>query len=69
MPIRKGVHQQRPLAMTKAKKTRKVAVAKKIISPKDTRVKSNMEKAVKKREEAAKADEPRQVEQVSAFAQ
>lgn len=50
--------------MGKAKTTRKFAVAKKMISPKDTRVKENLEKA--KQKEAAlqkKKEEPRQVEQ------
>ena len=50
--------------MGKAKKTRKFAVAKKIISPKDTRVKSVASKAKEKQEkERAKKEEPRQVEQ------
>jgi len=39
--------------MGKTKKTRKFAVTKKIISPKDTRVKSNLEKAKKKSEEVS----------------
>jgi hypothetical protein len=51
------------LKMGKAKKTRKFAVAKKIISPKDTRVKENLEKAKKKEEALKKKEEPRQVEQ------
>lgn len=42
--------------MTKAKKTRKFAVAKKVISPKDGRVKSNIVKAKKKMEEAKEAE-------------
>ena len=49
--------------MGKAKKTRKFAVAKKIISPKDTRVKSNASKAQEKQLALKKKDEPRQVEQ------
>ena len=49
--------------MGKAKKTRKSAVAKKIISPKDTRVKSVAAKAAEKKEKEAKKAEPRQVEQ------
>ena len=49
--------------MGKAKKTRKFAVAKKIISPKDTRVKSVAPKAAEKKEKEAKKAEPRQVEQ------
>lgn len=49
--------------MGKAKKTRKFAVAKKIISPKDTRVLSNAAKAQEKQLAKKKKDEPRQVEQ------
>lgn len=49
--------------MGKAKKTRKFAVAKKMISPKDTRVRENFEKAKKKEEEEKKKKEPKQVEQ------
>ena len=49
--------------MGKAKQTRKFAVAKKIISPKDTRVKENAEKAKKKAQDKKKKAEPRQVEQ------
>jgi U3 small nucleolar RNA-associated protein 24 len=49
--------------MGKTKQTRKFAVAKKIISPKDTRVKENAEKAKKKLEELKKKEAPRQVEQ------
>ena len=49
--------------MGKAKKTRKFAVAKKIISPKDTRVKSVAAFAAEKKEKEAKKAEPRQVEQ------
>lgn len=49
--------------MGKAKKTRKFAVTKKIISPKDTRVKENLEKAKKKAADKLKKEEPRQIEQ------
>lgn len=49
--------------MGKQKKTRKFAVAKKIISPKDTRVASNLEKQKQKDEEKRKKQEPKQVEQ------
>eukprot|EP00559_Dactyliosolen_fragilissimus_P005702 CAMPEP_0184855266 /NCGR_PEP_ID=MMETSP0580-20130426/564_1 /TAXON_ID=1118495 /ORGANISM="Dactyliosolen fragilissimus" /LENGTH=199 /DNA_ID=CAMNT_0027349739 /DNA_START=145 /DNA_END=744 /DNA_ORIENTATION=+ len=50
--------------MGKAKKTRKFAVTKKIISPKDTRVKSNNEKSkAKAQAEMEKASKPRQIEQ------
>ena len=49
--------------MGKAKKTRKFAVAKKMISPKDTRVKQNSEKAKRKEEELKNKEEPRQIEQ------
>jgi U3 small nucleolar RNA-associated protein 24 len=49
--------------MGKAKKTRKFAVAKKMISPKDTRVNENLEKLKKKDAELKKKEEPRQVEQ------
>ena len=49
--------------MGKAKNTRKFAVAKKIISPKDTRVKSVAAFAAEKKEKEAKKAEPRQVEQ------
>ena len=49
--------------MGKAKQTRKFAVAKKMISPKDTRVASNMIKAKAKEEQTKKKEEPRQVEQ------
>lgn len=49
--------------MGKAKKTRKFAVTKKMMSPKDTRVQANAEKAKKKEEELKKKEEPRQVEQ------
>jgi U3 small nucleolar RNA-associated protein 24 len=49
--------------MGKAKKTRKFAVAKKIISPKDTRVKENLEKAKRKEADLKNKEEPRHVEQ------
>ena len=49
--------------MGKAKKTRKFAVAKKTISPKDNRVQANAEAAKKKQEAKKKKDEPKQVEQ------
>lgn len=49
--------------MGKAKKTRKFAVTKRMMSPKDTRVQANAEKAKKKVEELKKKEEPRQVEQ------
>jgi hypothetical protein len=58
----KKYHQHRR-TMGKAKQTRKFAVAKKIISPKDTRVKENAVKAKKKEEELKKKEAPRQVEQ------
>lgn len=51
--------------MGKAKKTRKFAVAKKIISPKDTRVRENLEKAKQKEEQLKKKAEPKQVEQAN----
>mmetsp|Transcript_30088 Transcript_30088/g.46130 ORF Transcript_30088/g.46130 Transcript_30088/m.46130 type:complete len:197 (+) Transcript_30088:194-784(+) len=49
--------------MGKSKQTRKFAVTKKIISPKDTRIASVAEKAKQKKEEEQKKKEPRQVEQ------
>lgn len=49
--------------MGKAKKTRKFAVAKKLISPKDTRVIANAEAAKTKQLEKKKKEEPRKVEQ------
>jgi U3 small nucleolar RNA-associated protein 24 len=49
--------------MGKAKKTRKFAVTKRMISPKDTRVRENAEKAKAKEVELKKKEEPRQVEQ------
>ncbi|GMI56266.1 hypothetical protein ScalyP_jg10890 [Parmales sp. scaly parma] len=51
--------------MGKAKQTRKFAVTKKIISPNDSRVKSNSEKQKKKQTELMKKAEPRQIEQAS----
>ena len=54
---------KKDLTMGKAKKTRKFAVTKKMMSPKDTRVQANAEKAKKKAEELKKKEEPRQVEQ------
>jgi hypothetical protein len=59
----KEVSRQHRQTMGKAKQTRKFAVAKKIISPKDTRVKENAVKAKKKEEELKKKEAPRQVEQ------
>ena len=47
--------------MGKAKKTRKFAVAKKIISPKDARIKSNQKELKAKAE--AKKEKPRHVDQ------
>jgi U3 small nucleolar RNA-associated protein 24 len=50
--------------MGKAKKTRKFALAKRLMSPKDTRVRANLEKAKEKQERAEKAKkEPKQAEQ------
>jgi len=49
--------------MGKAKKTRKFAVAKKMISTKDTRLKENQEKHKKQLAEQKKKQEPKQVEQ------
>jgi U3 small nucleolar RNA-associated protein 24 len=49
--------------MGKAKQARKCAVTKKIISPKDARVKSNIQKYKQKEEKKTKEEEPRQVEQ------
>lgn len=51
--------------MGKAKQTRKFAVAKKIISPSDTRIKSVSVAAAAKQEKRKKAAEPRSVEQTS----
>jgi U3 small nucleolar RNA-associated protein 24 len=51
------------ITMGKAKKTRKFAVTKRMISPKDTRVRENAEKAKAKEAELKKKEEPRQVEQ------
>ena len=49
--------------MGKAKKTRKFAVTKKIISPKDTRVKSVQMKNELKKKQKEEKEKPRQVEQ------
>ena len=49
--------------MTRAKKERKYAVMKKMISPKDIRVKENQIKAKQKFEEKKKTEKPRQVDQ------
>ena len=49
--------------MGKAKQTRKFAVTKKIISPKDTRVRENAEKAKEKQLAKKAKQEPRRVEQ------
>ena len=49
--------------MGKAKKTRKFAVTKKIISPKDARIKSNQKEAKQKAVELAKKEKPRHVDQ------
>jgi len=51
--------------MGKAKQTRKFAVAKKIISPKDTRVQANAEKVKQKIEEKKKKEAPKHVEQAN----
>ncbi|GMI25576.1 hypothetical protein TeGR_g1436 [Tetraparma gracilis] len=51
--------------MGKAKQTRKFAVAKKIISPSDTRVKSASLAAAAKQEKRKRAAAPRSVEQTS----
>lgn len=51
--------------MGKTKQTRKFAVTKKMISPKDTRVKENAQRAKKKQELQKKKEEPRHVEQAS----
>lgn len=51
--------------MGKAKQTRKFAVAKKIISPKDTRVRANAEKAKQKLEEKKKKEAPKHIEQAN----
>mmetsp|Transcript_1543 Transcript_1543/g.2181 ORF Transcript_1543/g.2181 Transcript_1543/m.2181 type:complete len:197 (+) Transcript_1543:72-662(+) len=48
--------------MGKTKQTRKFAVAKKMMSHKDERVRENLEKAQKKQEEIKKKAEPRHVE-------
>ena len=51
--------------MGKAKQTRKFAVAKKIISPADTRIKSVQAKAKEKASAKKKAEAPRNIEQSS----
>jgi U3 small nucleolar RNA-associated protein 24 len=51
--------------MGKAKKTRKFAVTKKIISAKDTRVKSNAEKAAAKQVKHEEKDKARHIEQAN----
>lgn len=51
--------------MGKAKQTRKFAVAKKMMSHKDERVRSNLEKTQQKQKEAKKKAEPRHVEQAN----
>ena len=53
--------------MGKAKQTRKFAVAKRMMSPNDTRVRKNMDEAkAKKLAKAKKEKEPRQIEQANA---
>ena len=49
--------------MGKAKKTRKFAVTKKMISPKDTRIQENLEKAKQKAAALKEKEKPRHVEQ------
>ena len=52
--------------MGKSKQTRKFAIAKKIISPKDTRVQANAEKAKQKiAEKKQKEQAPKHVEQAN----
>jgi U3 small nucleolar RNA-associated protein 24 len=52
--------------MGKAKQTRKFAVAKKMISPKDTRVRKNMEESkAKQAAKEKKETQPRQIEQAN----
>ena len=53
------------LSHCKSKTTRKFAVAKKIISPKDTRVNSNASAARRKFIDKKAKDEPRNIENVS----
>lgn len=48
--------------MGKAKKTRKFAVSKKMISPKDTRVQENLQKMQQKALEKKEKEKPRRVE-------
>ena len=49
--------------MGKAKKTRKFAVAKKVISPKDSRVKSNQKELAIKKKSSGGGEKPRHVDQ------
>ena len=49
--------------MGKAKKTRKFAAVKRMINPKDMRIKKNQKKAEEKRKKALAAAAPRHVEQ------
>ncbi|OEU21224.1 rRNA-processing protein-like protein FCF1 [Fragilariopsis cylindrus CCMP1102] len=52
--------------MGKTKQTRKFAVAKRMLSPKDTRVRSNLEESKQKQiEKEKKEKEPRQIEQAN----
>lgn len=51
--------------MGKAKQTRKFAVTKRMMSPKDTRVRSNLEESKAKQVAKAKKEEPRQIEQAN----
>ena len=50
--------------MGKAKKTRAFAVAKKMISKNDARLKSNVKKAEKQKEKAEAKEAPRQIDEV-----
>ena len=52
--------------MGKAKQTRKFAVAKRMMSPNDTRVRKNMDEAKAKKLAKKKKEEPRQIEQANA---
>lgn len=52
--------------MGKAKQTRKFAVAKRMMSPNDTRVRKNMDEAKAKKLAQKKKEEPRQIEQANA---
>ncbi len=51
--------------MGKAKQTRKFAVAKRMMSPNDTRVRKNMDEAKAKKLAQKKKEEPRQIEQAN----